>query len=92
MKYLITVTLSLLATQAFAETKAYAGLKNGGEIVLTKEQCASDKSMQRAYWYDKEGITEDGCWSSDGRTVYFEWDNGGKSRYPRKKFKVVDRW
>jgi len=92
MKYLITVVISLLAVQAFAETKAYAGLKKGGEIVLTKDRCAADETKQRAYWYDEEGYTEDGCWISDGRTIYFEWNNGGKSRYPQKKFKVVDSW
>jgi len=92
MKYLITVVLSLLAVQAFADTKAYKGLKNGGEIVLTDESCIAASDMKRAYWYDGEGNTEDGCWKYDDRTIYFEWDNGGKSRYPKKKFRIANSW
>jgi|DEB0MinimDraft_4_1074332.scaffolds.fasta_scaffold54194_2 hypothetical protein len=101
MKYLITVVISLLAVQAFADTKAHASLKNGGEIVLTNESCPEPAAfvetrvatnMQRAYWYDDEGNTEDGCWKYDDRTIYFAWNNGGESRYPKKKFKISNNW
>ena len=92
MKYLITVVLGLLAVHAFADTKAYKGLKNGGEIVLTDDSCMIADDMQRAYWYDGEGNTESGCWKKDGRTIYFKWNNGGESRYPQKKFKIANQW
>ena len=92
MKTFIAVLISVLAVPAMAGTKAYAELKKGGEIVLTNDSCAASQEMRRAYWYDEEGNTYSGCWINDGRTIYFKWDNGGESRYPRKKFKVSNDW
>jgi len=101
MRVFIAVLISVLSVQAVADTKAYKGLKNGGEIVLTDESCPEPASfvktreannMQRAYWYDSEGNTESGCWKYDDRTIYFAWNNGGESRYPRKKFKIANQW
>lgn len=95
MKTYVTLLLSLLAVNAMADTKAYRSLIQGGEIVLTDEPCALEvqpKEMQRAYWYNDEGDTYDGCWRDDDRTIYFKWSNEGESRYPKSRFKVVDRW
>jgi len=92
MRVFIAVLISVLSVQAVADTKAYKGLKNGGEIVLTDDSCMIADDMQRAYWYDGEGNTESGCWKKDGRTIYFKWNNGGESRYPRKKFKIANQW
>ena len=92
MKAFIVVLLSVLTVPAMAGTKAYAALKKGGEIVLTNDSCATSQEMRRAYWYDKEGNTYSGCWLNDDRTIYFKWDNGGESRYPKKKFKVTKDW
>jgi hypothetical protein len=92
MKTFIFVLVSVLSVNAVADTKAYRALKNGGEIVLTEDSCAFAGDMQRAYWYDKAGNTESGCWKKDGRTIFFKWNNGGESRYPKKKFKIANRW
>lgn len=92
MKTYVTLLLSLLAVNAMADTKAYRSLDQGGEIVLTNEACETAQDMQRAYWYNNEGDTYEGCWRDDDRTIYFKWNNDGESRYPKSKFKVVDRW
>lgn len=92
MKTYVTLLLSLLAVNAMADTKAYRSLDQGGEIVLTNEACEASQDMQRAYWYNDKGDTYEGCWRDDDRTIYFKWNNKGESRYPKSKFKVVDRW
>ena len=92
MKAFIVVLLSVLTVPAMAGTKAYAELKKGGEVVLTDESCATSEDMRRAYWYDDDGNTESGCWRNEDRTIYFKWDNGGESRYPKKKVKVANNW
>ena len=48
--------------------------------------------MLRAYWYDTEHYTEEGCWRDDDRTIYASWDKAGEMRYRKKRFKVADRW
>ena len=92
MKKFVILLSALLAVPAVADTKAYRSLKQGGEIVLTDEACEKFEDMQRAYWYNDKGETYDGCWRHDDRTIYFKWSNEGESRYPKTKFKVVDRW
>lgn len=92
MKKFVMLLSVLLAVPALADTKAYRSLKQGGEIVLTDEACERYEDMRRAYWYNNEGDTYDGCWRDDDRTIYFKWLNQGESRYPKTKFKVVNRW
>lgn len=92
MKKFVILLSALLAVPAVADTKAYRSLKQGGEIVLTDEACEKFEDMQRAYWYNDKGETYDGCWRDDDRTIYFKWSNKGESRYPKTRFKVIDRW
>jgi len=92
MKKLIVLLGVLLAAPVVADTKAYTRIEQGGEIVLTDEQCKADETMSRAYWYDTEHYTEEGCWRDDDRTIYAKWDKAGEMRYLKKRFKVADRW
>ena len=92
MKIIIAVLVCFLCIEAMADTKAYTRIEQGGEIVLTDEQCKADETMSRAYWYDTEHYTEEGCWRDDDRTIYAKWDKAGEMRYLKKRFKVADRW
>jgi hypothetical protein len=92
MKIIIAVLVCFLCLEAMADTKAYTRIEQGGEIVLTDEQCKADETMLRAYWYDNEHYTEEGCWRDDDRTIYANWDKAGEMRYRKKRFKVADRW
>ncbi len=62
MRIIIAVLISVLCWEAMADTKAYTRIEQGGEIVLTDEKCKADETMFRAYWYDNEHYTEEGCW------------------------------
>ena len=89
----LTVLLSiLLAAPVIADTKAYTRIEQGGEIVLTDEKCVAGGTMLRAYWYDNDHYTEEGCWRDDDRTIYVSWEKAGEMRYLKKRFKVADRW
>lgn len=94
MKKLSILLIALLAQGVNADTKAYAKNELGGKIVLTDEQCASNKSMLRSYKYSgrKHGHqTWEGCWKDDGLTILVKWVDGTQ-RYEKKDFKVVKNW
>ena len=92
MKIIIAVLIGALCFDAMADTKAYTRIEQGGEIVLTDEKCVAGGTMLRAYWYDNDHYTEEGCWRDDDRTIYVSWDKAGEMRYRKKRFKVADRW
>jgi len=86
MKKLIAVSLLAATVPAVAGVHATAKAEGGGEYVLLSERCSG--GGQKAYVYLDDGRTEDGCWVADDRTVTVTWEETGKRRYPRAKFKL----
>lgn len=86
--------LILIATLALpAQAVTFAHVKNDakGKIVLTDEVCATDPTMLRSYFYNKDHYTEEGCWLDDDFTVLVIWEKQGTKRYQKKIFTVVER-
>jgi hypothetical protein len=88
MKYVITAILIAFSHFAHAETFADTTNKGGGKIAILTDWCVSNTSLKRAYFYTKDGYTEDGCWYLDGDTIVIEWTSEGRRRYPVKIFKL----
>jgi len=88
MKYIL---LSLLTAATVAHADNFADSENqaGGKIVLMTDACATDKTQSRAYFYTKDGITEDGCWKYDAETIVVVWEKEGKRRYPISHFSLL---
>jgi len=86
MKTLL-LTLATVAALASAQADTFADTDNqgGGKITILHDACEG-KPTSRAYFYTKDGQTEDGCWRYDGDTIVIEWEKQGKRRYPIKYF------
>ena len=80
--------LLALSASAHAETFADTSNKGGGKIAVLTDWCVSNAALKRAYFYTKDGYTEDGCWYLDGDTIVIEWAGEGRKRYPVKIFKL----
>ena len=96
-----------LATTAHADTFAIGGMKGDrkGRTVLTTEPCAlkldslqlgTNKAtlanMRRAFYYTSDGLTNEGCWRHDARTLVLAWPSENiLRRWPVGNFKVTDR-
>lgn len=93
MKKLITaVALTIAATVAHAEPFADAPNQGGGKIVLLTNTCDGKPQMSRAFFYIKDGITEDGCWRFDFETIVVEWEKQGRRRYQISDFRLLNQY
>jgi hypothetical protein len=84
---LIAIAIGL-SFSAHAETFADTSNKGGGKIAILTDWCVSNAALKRAYYYTKDGDTNDGCWYLDGDTIVIEWNNSARKRYPVKIFKL----
>ena len=88
MKTIIFAALAALTLTAHAEPFAETDNQGGGKIVILTDACPTSPTESRAYFYTKDGTTEDGCWRYDGDTVVATWERQGKRRYPISYFKL----
>ncbi len=88
MKTYILAALAAAAIAAHAQPFAETDNQGGGKIVLLTDPCPTTPGESRAYFYTKDGTTEDGCWKYDGDTVVAQWERQGKRRYPISYFKL----
>jgi hypothetical protein len=88
MKTYILAALAATTIAAHAQPFAETDNQGGGKIVLLTDPCPTTPSESRAYFYIKDGTTEDGCWKYDGDTVVAQWERQGKRRYPISYFRL----
>lgn len=91
-KLITACAIALTASVAVANPFAEADNQGGGKITLLTEPCPNKAQMQRAYFWIRSGITEDGCWRYDGDTIVAEWENQGKRRYAISDFRLVNQF
>ena len=89
---IITLVTSLTLGAAYADPFAETDNLAGGKITILTDQCDGKPQQSRAYYFTKEGMTEDGCWRYDGDTVVVEWDKLGRRRYPINYFKLLNQY
>ena len=90
--FIAAVAVALTATAAQANVFAEADNQGGGKITLLTEACPTSPQASRAYFWIRDGITEDGCWRYDGDTIVAEWERQGKRRYPISAFKLMNQF
>ena len=88
MKTYILAALAAATITAHAEPFAETDNQGGGKIVLLTDACPANPAESRAYFYIKDGTTEDGCWRYDNDTVVAQWERQGKRRYPIAYFRL----
>lgn len=86
------LTLALVAATAQANPFAEAENMAGGKMTILTDVCKDKPGQSRAYYYAKDGLTEDGCWRYDGDTIVIEWETTGRKRYPIAVFKLLNQF
>jgi hypothetical protein len=90
MKRLLVSLLAASTLVAHADNFAETDNQNGGKIIIMTDACDSDKNLSRAFFYTRDGVTEDGCWKYDAETVVITWEKQGKRRYPIGFFSLMN--
>jgi hypothetical protein len=88
MKHLL-LTLLVASTVAHADNFAETDNQAGGKITIMTDVCETDKAQSRAYFYTRDGMTEEGCWKYDAETIVIVWERLGKRRYPINMFALM---
>jgi hypothetical protein len=91
-KLIISIAAALTLGAAHADPFAETDNLAGGKITILTEQCDGKPQQSRAYYFTKEGATEDGCWRYDGDTIVVEWEKQGRRRYPINYFKLLNQY
>tara|TARA_R110000868_G_scaffold48833_3_gene158043 strand:- start:15 stop:314 length:300 start_codon:yes stop_codon:yes gene_type:complete len=86
---IITITAALAMTSVCANPFAETDNQAGGKIVILTDVCEADKAQSRAYFYTRDGLTEEGCWKYDAETIVIVWERQGKRRYPINMFSLM---
>jgi hypothetical protein len=86
---IITITAALAMTSVCANPFAETDNQAGGKIVILTDVCEADKAQSRAYFYTRDGLTEEGCWKYDAETIVIVWERQGKRRYPISMFSLM---
>ena len=86
------LTLALVASTAQANPFAEAENMAGGKMTILTDACKDKPGQSRAYYYARDGLTEDGCWRYDGDTIVIEWETTGRKRYPIAVFKLLNQF
>ena len=101
---ILAATLAVSVAPAFADVFAVGGVKgdSAGRTVLTTEPCnqkvdtfalgttkAVADGMRRAFYYQGDGRTNEGCWKHEAGTVLLVWPTENiMRRFPIKNFKI----
>ena len=88
MKHLLLILLAA-ASVAHADNFAETDNQAGGKITIMTDVCEADKAQSRAYFYTRDGLTEEGCWKYDAETIVIVWERQGKRRYPINMFSLM---
>ena len=88
------LTLALVAAIPTAYAEPFAETENlaGGKMTILTDVCKDKPGQSRAYYYARDGLTEDGCWRYDGDTIVIEWETTGRKRYPIAVFKLLNQY
>ena len=105
MKTLVlAATLAVSVAPALADVFATGPMKgdSNGRVVLTTEACsqkvdtfalgtnkAAVDGMRRAFYYQGDGRTNEGCWKHEAGTILLVWPTENViRRFPIKNFKI----
>ena len=105
MKTLVlAATLAVSVAPALADVFATGPMKgdSNGRVVLTTEACsqkvdtfalgtnkAAVDGMRRAFYYQGDGRTNEGCWKHEAGTILLVWPTENvMRRFPVKNFKM----
>ncbi len=96
--FLIALLTALSIGVAKADAIASMTNEGGGKIVLTNEICEHKgktySPLKRAYAYNAQGFTVEGCFYLEDDTVMTIWGIGEKvekRRYPASGFTLINR-
>lgn len=87
MKRIIALGLSVIASISLGQNAptfiGHLTNKDGGQIIFTNEQCATDESRRIVFIKQKTGkISLHGCWSLIDSEIFVLWDDGELYSYP----------
>lgn len=101
---MIAAVVAVSMTPAFADVFATGPMKgdSNGRVVLTTEPCnqkvetftlgtgkATADGMRRAFYYQGDGRTNEGCWKHEAGTILLLWPTENvMRRFPVKNFKL----
>jgi hypothetical protein len=101
---ILAAAVAATVSPAFADVFATGPMKGDsrGAVVLTTEPCAqkvdtfalgtnkaATDGMRRAFYYQGDGLTNDGCWKHEAGTILLVWPTENvMRRFPIKNFKI----
>ena len=101
---IMAAVVAVSVAPAFADVFAVGGVKgdSAGRTVLTTEPCeqkidnfllgtskATTTGMRRAFYYQGDGRTNEGCWKHEAGTILLLWPTENViRRFPVKNFKL----
>ena len=77
------LTLAFVAAIPTAQANPFAEAENmaGGKMTILTDACKDKPGQSRAYYYARDGLTEDGCWRYDGEPDRSTWHRNHSERW-----------